>query len=127
MWTYLTQPFSFTLPGLRTTELDPWEEAGQHWRRLPSLATYSAEQTLYFTPDGFVVRHDYDVEISGGATAAHYLADYLDIDDIVVATKHRILPRDPRRRVAGRTAHRLDRSQRDHVQLRQRFDERFWT
>ena len=34
MWTYLTQPFSFTLPGLRTTELDPWEEAGQHWRRL---------------------------------------------------------------------------------------------
>jgi len=34
MWTYLTQPFSLTLPGFRMTELDPWEEAGQDWRRL---------------------------------------------------------------------------------------------
>ena len=42
-----------------------------------------------------MVRHDYDVEISGGATAAHYVADYLDVDDIVVATKHRILSRTP--------------------------------
>jgi hypothetical protein len=69
MWTYLTQPFSFTLPGFRMTELDPWEEAGQLWRRLlvawPShLATHSTEQTLYLSPDGLLVRHDYDVEIS---------------------------------------------------------------
>ena len=42
-----------------------------------------------------LVRHDYDVEISGGATAPHYLSDYLDIDGIMVATKHRILPRTP--------------------------------
>ena len=100
MWTYLTQPFSLTLPGFRMTELDPWEEAGQHWRRLrvdwpSSLATHSAEQTLYFTPDGLLVRHDYDVEISGGATAAHYLSDYIDVQGIMVPTSHRILPRTP--------------------------------
>jgi hypothetical protein len=100
MWTYLAQPFSFTLPGFRMTELDPSEEAGQLWRRLlvgwPShLATHSTEQTLYFSPDGLLVRHDYDVEISGGATAAHYLSDYLDVDRIIVATKHRIVPRTP--------------------------------
>ena len=26
MWTYLTQPFTFALPGFKTTELDPWQE-----------------------------------------------------------------------------------------------------
>ena len=34
MWTYLTQPFTFALPGFETTELDPWQEAGEEWRRL---------------------------------------------------------------------------------------------
>ena len=32
MWFYPTPPFSFALPGLRTAELDPWDEAGQHRR-----------------------------------------------------------------------------------------------
>jgi hypothetical protein len=100
MWTYLTQPFTFTQPGFQTTELDQWEEDGQQWRRLrvtwPShLATHSTEQTLYFTLDGLLVRHDYDVEISGGTAAAHYLSDYVDVEGIQVATKHRIFPRTP--------------------------------
>jgi hypothetical protein len=100
MWTYLTQPFSFTLNGFRVTELEPWEEAGQRWRRLlvawpGNLATHSTEQTLYFAPDGLLVRHDYDVEISGGATAVHYLADHLDVQGITVPTTHRIYPRSP--------------------------------
>ena len=50
MWTYLTQPFTFTMPGFETSELEPWDEAGQRgggcgaW---PSyLATHSSEQTL---------------------------------------------------------------------------------
>src|SRR5437870_5795200 len=34
MWTYLTQPFTFALPGFLTEEIEPWEEAGRHWRRL---------------------------------------------------------------------------------------------
>jgi hypothetical protein len=100
MWTYLTQPFTFTLPGFETRELDPWEEAGERWRRLrviwPSyLATHSSEQTLYFNDDGQLARHDYDVEISGGSTAAHYASDYREISGIMLPTKHRIFPRNP--------------------------------
>jgi hypothetical protein len=122
MWTYLTQPFTFTLPGFETSELEPWNEAGQQWRRLhvawPSdLATQSSEETLYFNTDGLLARHDYDVEISGGTSAAHYVSDYDDVAGIKLATKHRIFPRTPRRPVARRAPHRRDRSQRDRVHL----------
>jgi len=70
MWTYLTQPFTFAMPGFETSELGPWEEAGQRWRRLrviwPSqLATHSTEQTLYFDDADHIARHDYDVEVRG--------------------------------------------------------------
>src|SRR6476660_4062147 len=34
MWTYLTQPFTLSLPGFETRELEPWEEGTQRWRRL---------------------------------------------------------------------------------------------
>lgn len=98
MWTYLTQPFAFTMPGFQTRELEPWDEAGQRWRRLrvswPSyLASHSTEQTLYFDDDGLLARHDYDVEISGGTSAAHYIFDYDDVAGIRLPTKHRIFPR----------------------------------
>jgi hypothetical protein len=100
MWTYLTQPFSFALPGFETSELDPWEEAGQKWRRLhvvwPGyLATHSTEQTLYVGEDGLFRRHDYDVEIMGGSGAAHYITDYTKVSGIMVPTSHRIFPRQP--------------------------------
>jgi hypothetical protein len=98
MWTYLTQPFTFALPGFETTELDPWQEAGEEWRRLrvvwPSyLATHSTEQTLYVGGDGLFRRHDYDVEIAGGTMAAHFISDYTQVAGIMVPTKHRIFPR----------------------------------
>jgi hypothetical protein len=100
MWTYLTQPFTFSLPGFQTSELEPWDEAGRQWRRLrviwPAyLATHSTEQTLYFTGDGLLARHDYDVEISGGTSAAHYVSDYEEVAGIRLPTKHRIFPRAP--------------------------------
>jgi hypothetical protein len=100
MWTYLTQPFTFALPGFETTELDPWPESGEKWRRLhvvwpSSLATHSTEQTLYVGDDGLFRRHDYDVEIMGGTTAAHYLSDYVEVAGIMVPTRHRIFPRQP--------------------------------
>jgi hypothetical protein len=100
MWTYLTQPFTFSMPGFETSELEPWDEDGQEWRRLhvvwPSyLATHSTEQTLYFTGDGLLARHDYDVEINAGNQAAHYISDYDEVGGIKVPTKHRIFPRTP--------------------------------
>ena len=98
MWTYLTQPFTFALPEFKTTELDRWPEAGEQWRRLrvtwPGyLATHSTEQTLYFGENGLIRRHDYDVEIAGGNSAAHYISDYMQVAGIMIPTKHRIFPR----------------------------------
>jgi hypothetical protein len=100
MWTYLTQPFTFKLPGFETSELEPWDESGQQWRRLRvawpgNLATHSSEQTLYFDRDGLLARHDYEVEVSGGTPAAHYVSDYDEVAGIRVPTKHRIFPRSP--------------------------------
>ena len=101
MWTYLTQPFTFAMPGFRTSELEPWYEAGQSWRRLrviwPSyLATHSTEQTLYFNDDGLLARHDYDVEIMGGGNpGAHYVFDYDEVAGIRLPTKRRVFTRNP--------------------------------
>jgi hypothetical protein len=100
MWTHLTQPFTFAMPRFETRELEPWDEAGQRQRRLhvvwPSnLATHSTEQILYFDDDGLLARHDYDVEISGGTSAAHYVSDYDEVAGIRLPTKHRIFPRTP--------------------------------
>jgi hypothetical protein len=100
MWTYLTQPFTFALSGFRATELEPRNEAGERWRRLhvvwPSyLATHSTEQTLYVNDERLLARHDYEVEISGGSSAAHYLSDYVEVSGIRVPTRHRIFPRTP--------------------------------
>ena len=100
MWTYLTQPFTLALPGFKTTELDRWQEKGEQWRRLHvvwpgNLATHSTEQTLYFGDDGLIRRHDYDVEISGGTAAAHYISGYTRVAGIMILTSHRIFPRTP--------------------------------
>jgi len=100
MWTYLTQPFTFALPGFETSEPEPWQEGSEEWRRLrvvwPSyLATHSTEQTLYFGADGLVRRHDYDVEIQGSTGGAHFMSDYTEVAGIMLPTKHRIFPRGP--------------------------------
>ena len=95
---FVTQPFTFALPGFETAEPDQWQERGEQWRRLhviwPSyLATHSTEQTLYFGQDGLIRRHDYDVEIMGGNPAAHYVSDYTQVAGIMLPTKHRVFPR----------------------------------
>jgi hypothetical protein len=100
MWTYLTQPFSLLLPGFKTAEIDPYEEAGVTWRRLrvtwpDYLGTHSAEQTLYFDQDGLLARHDYNVEITGNAPAAHYVSDYVAVQGINLPTRHRVYIRTP--------------------------------
>jgi hypothetical protein len=99
MWTYLTQPFTFALPGFKTTELDPWRENGEEWRRLhvtwPGyLATHSTEQTLYVGADGLFRRHDYVVEIAA-TSGAHYISDYTKVAGLMVPTRHRIFPQAP--------------------------------
>jgi len=100
MWTYLNTPFLFALPGVETEEIQPWQENGEAWRRLkvafpPSIATHSAEQTFYFDQRGLLKRHDYDVDISGGTSAAHYVSELKAFSGIIVPTRHMILGRQP--------------------------------
>ena len=100
MWTYLSTPFFLARPGVESEEVEPWQEAGETWRRLkvrfpPDIATHSTEQTLYFDQHGLLKRHDYDVEISGGTAGAHYVSDLREFSGIVFPTKRRIFPRQP--------------------------------
>lgn len=99
MWTYLSEPFSFTLPGVYTEELGPWNEDGQTWRRLgvrypDSIATHSSDQVLYVDSDGLLRRRDYQVDIAGGSPAAHYAEDHREFDGIVIPVKRVVYPRD---------------------------------
>ena len=100
MWTYLTQPFTFTLPGFQTAELEPVQENGEQWRRLratwpENLASLNSTLTLYIGDDGLIRREDYDVEIMGGAAGAHYMSGYTEVAGIMLPAGHRILPRTP--------------------------------
>jgi len=100
MWTYLTQPFTYALPGFEIRELEPWQEEGEEWRRLHlvwpnNVATHSSEQTLYVGADGLLRRHDYDIVIQANAPGAHYFSDYTEFAGIMVPTRHTIVQRTP--------------------------------
>jgi hypothetical protein len=100
MWTYLNTPFLLVRPGVDSEELEPWQEGDETWRRLKvrfprDIATHSTEQTLYFDQQGLLKRHDYDVEISGGIPAAHYVSDLKEFSGVLFPTKRRIYGRQP--------------------------------
>lgn len=99
IWNYFTMPFTLAGPGFSMVELPTWHEDGQPLRRLQvtfpaHIATHSPVQTFYFSDDGLLRRHDYEVDISGGAPAAHYLSAHETVQGIVVPTKHMIYVRD---------------------------------
>ncbi|RMI28974.1 hypothetical protein [Nocardia stercoris] len=99
MWTYLSEPYSLTLPGVYTEELSTWHEDGQTWRRLgvrypDTIATHSAVQVLYIDADGLIRRRDYEVDISANSPAAHYSSDFLSVDGIVLPTNRVVYGRD---------------------------------
>ena len=39
-------------------------------------------------------RHDYTVDVLGGATGANYSTDYRDVDGIMIPTRHRVYAYD---------------------------------
>lgn len=99
VWGYFNSPFVYTYPGFVTEELAPWEENGEQWRRLKVtfpdyLASHCREQVSYFGDDGLLRRHDYTVELLGGATGANYALEYQDVDGIKIPTKRRIYAYD---------------------------------
>ncbi|MGY3587591.1 hypothetical protein ACVIGB_003357 [Bradyrhizobium sp. USDA 4341] len=99
LWTYLSSPFLYTEEGFETEEIDPWTEDGETWRRLkitfpPSIASHSRVQITHFGPDGLMRRHDYAVNVMGGATGANYASDYREFQGIKVPTRRKVYAYD---------------------------------
>ena len=95
LWTYLNTPFLYTHEGFATVEIAPIQVEGETWRRLlvtfpDNVKSHTREQISCFGPDGLLRRHDYTVDILGGATGLNYASDYRDMDGIIVPTKRRV-------------------------------------
>jgi hypothetical protein len=91
-------PFALANPDYKVFELEPWEENGEVYRRLEvtfpaGIATHSSIQTFYIDKQGLIKRHDYNVDIFGGSSAAHYLSDYIEVQGIKIPTKRRVYMR----------------------------------
>ena len=95
LWTYLCTPFLYTYEGFETEEIAPIEVEGETWRRLKItfpdwVKSHTRVQISCFGPDGLLRRHDYTVDILGGATGLNYASEYRDVDGIIFPTKRRI-------------------------------------
>ena len=95
LWTYLNTPFLYTHQGFATEEIEPIQVEGQTWRRLKvtfpdDVKSHTREQISCFGPDGLLRRHDYTVDILGGASGLNYASDYRNVDGIIVPAKRRV-------------------------------------
>jgi hypothetical protein len=78
------------LPDNREEEVE-----SETWRRLKvtfpaSVKSHTREQISCLGPDGLLRRHDYTVDILGGASGLNYAAEYRDVGGIIVPTKRRV-------------------------------------
>jgi hypothetical protein len=95
LWTYLNVPFLYAQDGFVTAEIAPVEVDGEVCRRLQvtfpdHIKSHTRNQISCFGPDGLLRRHDYTVDILGGATGLNYASEYRDVGGIVIPTKRRI-------------------------------------
>jgi hypothetical protein len=94
LWTYLNTPFLYTWPGFVTEEIAPIEVDGETWRRLKitfpdHIKSHTRQQISCFGPDGLLRRHDFTIDILGGAPGMLYAADHRDVDGIIIPTTRR--------------------------------------
>lgn len=94
LWTYLNTPFLYTWPGFTTEEITPIEVDGETRQRLKvtfpdHIKSHTREQISCFGPDGLLRRHDFTINVIGGAPGMLYAADYRDVDGIVIPTRRR--------------------------------------
>jgi hypothetical protein len=95
LWTYLNSPFLYAQPGFVTEEISPIDVDGERWRRLKvtfpdRIKSHTKEQISCFGPDGLLRRHDYTVDILGGATGLNYAYEYREVDGLQFFTKRRV-------------------------------------
>jgi hypothetical protein len=95
LWTYLNSPFLYAQPGFVTEEISPIDVDGERWRRLKvtfpdRIKSHTKEQLSCFGPDGLLRRHDYTVDILGGATGLNYAYEYREVGGLQFFTKRRV-------------------------------------
>ena len=95
LWTYLNTPFLFTHEGFKTEEIAPLKLETETWRRLKvtfpdNVTSHTREQIFCFGQNGLLRRHDYTVDVLGGAPGLNYAFDYRNVDGIVFPTKRRV-------------------------------------
>jgi hypothetical protein len=99
IWTYISTPFVFMREGYELSELEPWDEQGERWRRLAvtfprDVHTHSREQIFYIDASGVIRRHDYTAEPFGDwAKAAHYCYEHRDFDGLLLPVRRLVYPR----------------------------------
>ena len=54
-----------------------------------SVNSHTRQQISCFGPDGLLRRHDFTIDIIGGATGMLYAADYRDVAGIIIPTTRR--------------------------------------
>ena len=100
LWHYLAGPFVLTWPGVQIEEIEPWEEAGEQWRRLTAtfpeeLVAHAREQTYAFNNAGLLRRFEYAPERAGVPANVNYTAGHHRFGALVIATRRRMVPLDP--------------------------------
>jgi hypothetical protein len=95
LWTYLNTPFLYTRRGFTTDEVESIQVGDETWRRLKVIfpdefKSHTRQQFLCFGPDGLLRRHDYTVDILGGATGLNYASEYRERDGLMFPTKRRV-------------------------------------
>ena len=89
---------SFTYPGVQVSEIQPWREGGETWRRLavhfpPNNANHNSDQVFYYDQHFMMRRMDYAPDVTGSAPVAHYTDDHKTFDKFVFPTRRRIYRR----------------------------------
>jgi len=96
MWTYLNIPFLYAQPGFETEEIASIQSDGETWRRLKvtfpdSVRSHTGTQISCFGHDGLLRRHDYTVDILGGAQGLNYVYNYQTFEGIVFPVTRRVV------------------------------------
>jgi hypothetical protein len=96
LWTYLNTPFLYAQEGFQTKEISSITVAGETWRRLQitfpdSVKSHTRTQISCFGPDGLLRRHDYTVDVLGGAPGLNYAYAYRSVGGIMIPTTRRVV------------------------------------
>lgn len=88
------------MPGVRTEEIEPWDEAGEQWRRLRAtfpdgFAAHARQQVYAFNSSGLLRRFEYQPRHSGVPANVNYAAEHRDFGGLIFAARRRMLPADP--------------------------------